>query len=455
MLYHFGVPGIGGGFVGVDVFFVISGYLMMGLIAGGLVKGEFSLWGFYLARAKRIMPALIVLCAVLLLAGWWVLPSVEYRMLGTHATFSLAFLSNIKFWLEAGYFDVASHDKWLLHTWSLSVEWQFYLLLPLLLLLAWRLSPGRKTLIVATLTGILVSFAMSLVVTSNFPSAAFYLLPTRAWEMLAGGLVFLIPRRTETDSPVLEWLGLGMIVAAALWFDGLSRWPGWRALVPVMGTLLILYAARSQSIWTGNPVAQWLGSCSYSLYLWHWPVVVALSYLGLLSDPAAIVVGLAITLLLGQASYRLVEVPARRSLGQLRFPTVAAALAGATLAVAAPAVSARIRDGFPGRLPLAAEIAAKEAKNTNPRSSECHGTKGMTAPGCQYGGPNIHALLVGDSHADMVATALHAAVGADSKETGIVAWTYTYCPTTRGYEPSDSAPQTRCSDFVTIQVVLA
>jgi peptidoglycan/LPS O-acetylase OafA/YrhL len=142
ILYHFDVPGFGGGFVGVDVFFVISGFLMTGIVVDGLERGEFSLLAFYLARASRILPALIVVCTVLLMLGWWVLLRLDYTELGLDAVFSLAFLSNIKFWREAGYFDAASHDKWLLHTWSLAVEWQFYLLLPLVLLAMWRWRPG-------------------------------------------------------------------------------------------------------------------------------------------------------------------------------------------------------------------------------------------------------------------------------------------------------------------------
>lgn len=125
VLYHFGVPGFASGFVGVDVFFVISGFLMTSIIISGLEQGRFSLWGFYRARARRIIPALLVLCISLLILGWFWLPSIDYKILGTHAATALVFVSNLKFWREAGYFDVASHEKWLLHTWSLSVEWQF------------------------------------------------------------------------------------------------------------------------------------------------------------------------------------------------------------------------------------------------------------------------------------------------------------------------------------------
>ena len=138
VLYHFGVPGFAGGFVGVDVFFVISGFLMTGIIISGLERGDFSLWGFYLARARRIIPALLVLCASLLILGWFWLPNADYKMLASHVCTAVAFVSNLKFWREAGYFDAASHEKWLLHTWSLSVEWQFYILLPLGCLLLWH-----------------------------------------------------------------------------------------------------------------------------------------------------------------------------------------------------------------------------------------------------------------------------------------------------------------------------
>ena len=171
VLYHFGVPGFDGGFVGVDVFFVISGFLMTGIIINGLDgRGGghgFSLWRFYLARARRILPALIVLCAVLLALGWFALPATDYRVLATHTLMSLAFVSNLKFWREAGYFDVASHDKWLLHTRSLSVEWQFYLLLPLALMLQWRYWPGRRDALMAVSVATPLSLAASLLVTAR------------------------------------------------------------------------------------------------------------------------------------------------------------------------------------------------------------------------------------------------------------------------------------------------
>jgi peptidoglycan/LPS O-acetylase OafA/YrhL len=192
VFYHFGIPGFGGGFVGVDVFFVISGFLMTGIVIRGLERDDLSLFGFYMARARRIVPALVGLCAVLLGLGWLLLLPPDYQMLATHSAYSLAFLSNVEFWLEAGYFDSASHEKWLLHTWSLSVEWQFYLILPVVLWVVWRIRPGRTMQMWAVGLTLLASSAASIWTTSTQPSAAFYLLHTRAWEMLGGGLVFLL-----------------------------------------------------------------------------------------------------------------------------------------------------------------------------------------------------------------------------------------------------------------------
>ena len=232
VLYHFGVPGFGGGFVGVDVFFAISGFLMTGIVVRGLARGDFSLLDFYLARARRIVPALAALCALLLAAGWSLLLPPDYQLLAGHALYSLAFVSNIAFWREAGYFDIASHDKWLLHTWSLSVEWQFYLLLPIVLWCAWRLSAGQRSQRLTVLALALASLAASLGLSAGYPGMAFYLLPTRAWEMLAGGLVFLFIAPDALPPAcrrLLEVAGIAAIVASVGLFDASAAWPGWRA----------------------------------------------------------------------------------------------------------------------------------------------------------------------------------------------------------------------------------
>ena len=189
VLYHFKVPGFGGGFVGVDVFFVISGFLMTSIIVRGLERDRFSVISFYMARARRILPALLVLCAVLLALGWFLLLPPDYKMLGTHSVTAVSFWSNLRFWQEAGYFDTSSHEKWLLHTWSLSVEWQFYLVLPLLLWGMWRIKPGRAAQIGLTSVVLVTSLLACIWLTPADPTQAFFGLHTRAWEMLAGGLL--------------------------------------------------------------------------------------------------------------------------------------------------------------------------------------------------------------------------------------------------------------------------
>jgi peptidoglycan/LPS O-acetylase OafA/YrhL len=429
VLYHFGVPGFTGGFIGVDVFFVISGFLMTSIIVRALSEGRFSVLRFYLARAHRIIPALAVLAMVLLIFGWLTLPSTDYRMLGKHVAASLTFLSNMVFWLEAGYFDAASKEKWLLHTWSLSVEWQFYLILPLALVGAWKLWPGRARVTALVAIGFVVSLVLSILVSPGHPAAAFYLLPTRAWEMLAGGLVYLLAHRCPVGARAksLERLGFGLIVASIFVFDESANWPGWGALLPVAGAVLVLMAAQSGSPWTGSCVAQWLGSASYSLYLWHWPVVVALVYLDLEGETVPVAVGLALTLVLGHLSYALVETPTRRHLGQLKMGVGAASLAFATAVVAAPGAAIHMNEGFQHRLPPAVEIAALEANNRNPRMDKCLVGTGVTSPSCRYGGNDLGAVVLGDSHAASVVTAVEEAL--HRKNLGVLELSYSGCPT--------------------------
>jgi peptidoglycan/LPS O-acetylase OafA/YrhL len=408
VLYHFGVVGFRGGFVGVDVFFVISGFLMTGIVGRGLAQGNFSLWQFYWDRAKRIVPALLVLAAVLLLVGWfWLMPH-DYKGLARHAGWSVLFKSNIGYLQEAGYFDGAAREKWLLHTWSLSVEWQFYLLYPLLVAGLWKLIPKRGALLAAHGALALASWVACIVMTRQDSAQAFFLLPSRAWELLLGGLVYLLFNGVALSAwqrRLLESVGLALIVFAVLTFEASTAWPGMLALVPVLGAGLLLAANRQGSLWTGHALAQWLGSRSYSVYLWHWPLVVGLVYLGHFSAPAWLAAGLLLTLVLGELSYRWVELPTRQTLQRMPRPQAVTALLLALVSVFSLTQWLR-RDGLPSRMP--AEVAAIEAEqyNRNPRLSEC---SSIGAP-CVYGGDQIKAIVVGDSHAGALVTAVEAAL---------------------------------------------
>ncbi|QYF94279.1 acyltransferase [Massilia sp. PAMC28688] len=429
ILYHFGVPGFAGGFVGVDLFFVISGFLMTGIVLRGLERGNFSLFDFYMARARRIIPALAVLCLALVALGWFVLLPPDYRQLGAHAGYSLGFLSNFAYFLEAGYFDTASQEKWLLHTWSLSVEWQFYMLLPVVMWAAWRIKPGRTVQLWLLLAGCAVSLAASIIVTKSDPGAAFFLLHTRAWEMLAGGLVFLLGQRITLSEAARGWMeraGLLLIVLAVAVLDKHAAWPGYLALLPVLAAMLVILANRA-SFLTSNRAAQWLGDRSYSLYLWHWPICVGLVYAEMETMPMAIAGGMLATLLLGHLSYITVERHAKTILGGARMREVMIVTAGILLA-AGPALYAWRAGGVPGRFPANVELAAAESSNVNPRRADCHPATGTVSPACRFGAPapGTRALLVGDSHASVLVSAMSEAArraGAD-----VTLLSYSGCP---------------------------
>ena len=447
VLYHFGVGGVGGGFVGVDVFFVISGFLMTGIVVRQLETGRFDLIGFYLARARRIVPALIVLCAFLLCIGWFVLLPPDYAMLSTHAIASLTFISNIKYWTEAGYFDIESHEKWLLHTWSLSVEWQFYLALPVILFVVWRIRPGRIAQVWAVAGGFVLSLALTIAITPLQATMAFYSLPTRAWEMLGGGLVYLVAPYLQPPPRWRRWLeavGLGLILVSVSVFDFRSPWPGWRALVPTLATMMVVMVGH-QSSWTGNRAAQWLGSRSYSIYLWHWPVLVAMVYTELNTGYLAIFFGTCLALFLGHLSYELVENPARRRLERGRRYVGAGLMISMVVAVAVPAAAVKGDKGVAGRFAPAVERAAAEAGNIHPRRTECHSLKGRESPSCMFGGPNLTVIAVGDSHVAAMVSAI--AQSLPDAQAGVMQWSYSGCQFVAGMKKVDSIRDKLGSDY--------
>ena len=305
VVFHFYASALPGGFAGVDVFFVISGFLMTGIIFKGIEQDKFSLARFYIARANRIIPALALLCLVLLVLGWFYLIPIDYEALGKHVGASLTFISNITYWQEAGYFDAASHEKWLLHTWSLSVEWQFYIAYPLILVTMRKFMP-LGTMKKLVLVGSLLGFIFSIVVTYKWPNAAYYLLPARAWEMMMGGVAYLFPLKFEDNRKrVVEWFGMALIIVSYIFISKDNLWPGYLASIPVLGTFLIIQAQRNNSVLTGNIVFQTLGKWSYSIYLWHWPLVVIMHYFSL--NKSFVFFGITLSIILGYISYSRIE----------------------------------------------------------------------------------------------------------------------------------------------------
>ena len=454
--YHFSIAGFPGGFIGVDVFFVLSGFLMAGIVIGGVetIDGSAAsirafLAKFYLARARRIVPALAVLCAVILVVDWFVMSAKEYEGVGKNIVSALAFLSNFRFNREAGYFDASSHEKVLLHTWSLSVEWQFYLLFPLIVIGLYKLSRSRRRLAVALACLTAASLALSILTSASMPARAFFLLPWRAWELLGGALIWLLyqvrPRLGDVPRIALEIAGFLLILGSIVLLDASVVWPGWLAVVPVTGTALVLLASRQDSILSGSRVAQWLGKASYSLYLWHWPIVVALYYLELETDPVARLAGLALTLLLGWLSYRWIETPTRTRLARMPRRLEFGAIMAGLLAVMLSAHVVRSFDGFPSRLPPEVNAIFKAADDANPRMMQCQGNDKTRVSECTYGGPDLGVVVIGDSHAGNIVRSVEKAL--PSPNLHVLDWTMAGCKTIAGMKKI-GGQVVSCGEFV-------
>jgi peptidoglycan/LPS O-acetylase OafA/YrhL len=447
--FHFQLPGVRAGFIGVDVFFVISGYLMTGIILSRLERGTFSVPGFYADRARRIIPALAVLIALLLVLGWFFFLQSEYFQLARQAASSALFYSNIAYWRGVGYFAPPVDQQWLIHTWSLSLEWQFYLLYPLLLPVLVRAAPRRWRHIVAGAA--LLSFAATLVLSEVDPAAGFYLLPARAWELLAGGLAYGLPPLSGRAARIAEALGLAAIAAGAVLISPVG-WPNGSALVPVAGTLLVILAGRTQSRLTGNRLAAWIGLTSYSIYLWHWPVVVWLRFADR-DDPASTAAGMGASLLLGYLSWRLVE---RRAQPRTERPRIHSGdfaaswrpVAGYGLilfVLASTSLAIRQARGVPQRLPPEVEAITREGlRHEMIVGPNCYATGEFAARPCLVGPPGPpRARVIGDSHADAALLGLVEALPASGG--GLAYNAFAACPPVLGAVPASGS--SRCGIF--------
>ena len=305
-----------GGFLGVDIFFVISGYLISSNIFENLERNSFSYAEFYARRIKRIFPALIVVFMASYVFGWFTLLADEYKQLGKHIAAGSGFVSNLILWNEAGYFDTAAEAKPLLHLWSLGIEEQFYILWPLLLGLVWK---RRLDFFALTVLVALGSFAINAFTVRTDPVAAFYSPLSRFWELMVGGiLAYLALHKPLSMSKYAEWqsaVGLCLIGAGLLLIDRNRVFPGWWALLPTFGAFFIISA--KPSTWVnrnllGNPILVAVGLISYPLYLWHWPL---LSFARILESGAPTkgirVAAVVISIALAWLTYLLLEKPIR------------------------------------------------------------------------------------------------------------------------------------------------
>lgn len=358
MLFHAGFETFSGGYVGVDVFFVISGYLITSIVLRSLDEGRFSVVEFYERRMRRILPALFLVLFVTFPFAWaWLLPSDMDRYSAALASVSL-FASNILFWRGSGYFDAASELKPLLHTWSLAVEEQFYVLYPLLLLLVW--SRGRKTFAWILGIGALISFALAEWAAPMRPSFTFYLLPTRAWELALGALTALhlarypLPSGGSHVRAAAGLLGLALIAFSVVAYDARTPFPGRLALAPTLGAVLIICFADGRT-WTGRLLGSRLlvgvGLVSYSGYLWHQPLLALARHRSLGHVEWPLAAGLIVaSLALAALSWKYVEKPFRDR-GRIARSHVFAFAAAGSVVFLVVGLAGHRTDGFAFRLP--------------------------------------------------------------------------------------------------------
>lgn len=434
VLYHFDIGGFSGGFVGVDIFFVISGFLLTGIVTRQLESGKFSIFDFYSSRIIRIIPALVVLCGSLLVLGWALLAPDDYSTLAIHVRDTLLFVSNNTYRKESGYFDADSHEKWLLHTWSLSVEWQFYLLLPVILSVVWKIRSRRTFLFFCIVTLATVSFYSCIGKVNDAPTKAFYILKYRCWEMLIGGALFFLVdwfRLPEWISKICFYAGLLLLFLSITVINSGTIWPGWYTIPPVLAACLLILSNTNNYFFCNFYPAQWAGSRSYSIYLWHWPVVVLLAYYQKLNNGLWLASGLMLSLLLGEISFRYVEKPLNKKFGSNRYiyPVTIVGLAAGICAISYYLIYAK---GMPSR--VAAEVASISAEKNNRAKSghsciyDADKEKGPLS--CVYGEGQAAAIVLGDSHASAIVTAVHAAMRNSSAS--VYLWSRAACPVIKG-----------------------
>lgn len=412
--------GLLGGYVGVDIFFVISGYLIVGIIDRELSNKSFSLTEFWSRRFRRILPASSFVVAITLTVSYFLLLPHDFREFGQSLVAQALGLSNLYFYRESGYFSTAAELKPLLHTWSLAVEEQFYIVIPIILLVASKFSRNFTLIILLAITA--TSMLLSITDTPRYPNAAFFLLPSRAWELGLGGLIALTKQQSRNIPALLadpiSLIGLSMCLYSMLAFTDKTAFPGAAAIVPCLGTALIILSGESTKYRSilyrllSLGYLRWLGKISFSLYLWHWPLFAFYRYHTFGKIPTLIATFLILlSLSLAFLSWHFIEEPFRRKeflknrhlLFTLSFLSLGAFfLTGLQI---------HFQNGFPSRFSSEVARVANARNNRSPLSKIHHDTPIDTL--MKNGFPKIgdpHAsantLILGDSHGDALAPAL-------------------------------------------------
>lgn len=410
---------------------------MTAIIFRGLEQNKFRLTEFYLSRANRIIPALSVVSVATLATGTILLAPEELKTLGKHVAHSAGFISNITYQGESGYFDIASHEKWLLHTWSLSVEWQFYVAFPFIILTVRKVLTQQSAKLSLVITA-LFSLLACLSIPETSQTNAFYSLSSRAWEMMAGGIAYLYPLKLKQKMACLSGVsGVILIIGCSLTLNENITWPGALTLIPVIGAWLVITANQQNSVLTNNLIMQKSGSWSYSIYLWHWPLFVFLNTVNL-NSTLWLITGIILSIFLGYLSYNFIE-------QRIRFRKAihgSALLTHPTLIITAIIVAlgqtVYQSDGYPQRF-------SDGVKNTfllvqpSPLREACHSREKSPIPAhrsCSYFSDNITWAVFGDSHTVELSYSLAEALK-DLNE-GIRHYSFSGCIPSYKQEPSFS-----------------
>lgn len=461
VLFHAFPHWLRGGFVGVDIFFVISGYLITGLLIGDIDAQRFSLLGFYERRARRILPALMVVLAACVVGAAILYLPVDFRSFSASLLATSVFASNLQFWRMSGYFDGGLETQPLLHTWSLAVEEQFYLFFPpLLALLAYR---WRRQLVPILLTLAAFSLIACIHITSKNPQFAFYMLPTRAWELLIGALLALgaVPYlQHQATQQTLSLIGLALILFSVIAYSQETAFPGAAALAPTLGAALIIYSGSQGSTWVAKALSHRLmvgvGLLSYSLYLWHWPLLAMLRYYAIEEPSAGLrILAVVASLVLAGLSWKYVENPVRRrQVWNTRSAVFGMAGMASALALAI-GVLGFFSHGLPGRFPKEiAELGSTRSSKTL-RSADREHCIGVSvadvAAGrlCEIGhrdaGSAPGFLLWGDSQAETFRGAI-ASLAENAGEWGYFAGR-PGCPPLLDVQRTDANPVRGCLEL--------
>ena len=417
IFYHAGFSSISGGFAGVDVFFVISGYLIGGQILKELAAGQFSYRSFYGRRARRILPALFVVTLVSALLGYFILLPQDYRYFFGAAFTSLLSVSNFWFMDQIDYFNPQAALDPLVHTWSLGVEEQFYLFAPILLGVTWFRFRRLLVFLVAFL--MLASFGLTLALSSSAPMFTFYMLPTRAWELFAGILVaiafgkpwWVVCKKWHGQ---LSMLGLLVLLIGIVFKPSGVAWPGFWTIIPVIGTLLVLLFGQANSIARtvlSLAAMRALGVISYSAYLWHQPILSFLEYQH--NMPASLIGRLAVVFLVfgvAALSWRFIEQPFRT--GRLTRVWGWGVMFVMAVMIVAMSISGHVTKGFPSRIPQEIRTFLDTVQTTGAYNKRCILSRRDVettdfGDSCIIGSANPPSVaLWGDSHAAAIADAM-------------------------------------------------